>query len=633
VKILLVGPDYEENLSIRYLCSSLRAAGHAVTLASFLDASDIPRVIDAAKGAQIVGLSMCFEARAREFLELARQFKQYEPDRIVLAGGHYASCGATELLEHHPEIDLIVIHEGEQTIVELANSGADLIDRLPSITGLAYRSAAGVRFTPPRPILQDLDSLPWPDRDGPIRLLTGVPTSYLMGSRGCTGSCDYCCITTLHRLAPGARFRRRDPERVAEEMACLYHRRGSRQFVFHDDNFLVPDQRDNHHRLDRLERALAERGVRDIGLVLKCRPAEVEAGIFARLKKMGLIRLFLGIESGSTPGLQSLGRHQEIAASERALELCQSMDISAQYTIMTFHPEATVDTIKADIAFMRRHIAHPLNFCRAEIYSGTPLEARMISEGRAHGNYLGRSYRITDSAADLATKHAVRLFVERCWTNASVLNTAIRNDHMAAILGRFYSGPEVARARAAVRAWMTKVNENSISKLEALVDACAAASGGDDPALGRFVERFSLEEKTECNTLMKEGTELRYQIDSLALTRVGLARSKGRLRRIARPAQELARHAAAVAIAFGLACAAGCSCEEVNEMAPPPMDGGAGHTGAAGQGGAAIGQGGGNVGGATGTSTTRSKDAAADVMDVGYHISEMAPPPTDDSGT
>jgi anaerobic magnesium-protoporphyrin IX monomethyl ester cyclase len=627
VKILLVGPDYEENLSVRYISSSLRAAGHEVTLASFLDASDVPEVVNAAKGTQIVGLSMCFQARAREFLELARQLKQLDPGRIVLAGGHYASCAATELLKHHPEIDLVVVHEGEQTMVEIANSGARLSDEIPSIRGLVYRSTGEVRFTPPRPILADLDRLPWPDRDGPLRLLTGVPTSYLMGSRGCMGSCHYCCITTLHRLAPGARFRRREPERVADEMAHLYHQRGTRQFVFHDDNFLVPDQRDNHHRLDRLERALAERGVSDIGLVLKCRPAEVEPGIFKRLKNLGLIRVFLGIESGSAPGLQSLGRHQEIAASERALELCHSMDISAQYTIMTFHPEATIETIKADIAFMRRHIEHPLNFCRAEIYAGTPLETRMLSEGRARGNYLGRSYRITDAAADLASSHAVRLFMERCWTNTSVLNTAIRNDHMAAILDRFYTGPEVEQARAAVRAWSTKVNDNSIGKLEALVNACAAASGRDDPALVRFIEDFALHEKTECEALIKEGTELRNRIDALALNQVGLARSKGVLRRIARPAQELARHAAAVAIAFGLACTS-CSCDETTEMAPLPMDGGAGNTGTAGQGG--TGAGGSNAGGASGT---RPKDASADAkMDVDYHISEMAAPPTDDSG-
>ena len=48
--------------------------------------------------------------------------------------------------------------------------------------------------------------------------------------------------------APGKRFRQRNLERIADEMAALYHERGSRQFVFHDDNFLVPSEAINHAR-------------------------------------------------------------------------------------------------------------------------------------------------------------------------------------------------------------------------------------------------------------------------------------------------------------------------------------------------------------------------------------------------
>lgn len=79
MRVLLVGPDREENLSVRYLSASLLAAGFNVELASFNDPDDEPAVADAASGVDIVGLSMCFQARAREFLELARLIRRVNP--------------------------------------------------------------------------------------------------------------------------------------------------------------------------------------------------------------------------------------------------------------------------------------------------------------------------------------------------------------------------------------------------------------------------------------------------------------------------------------------------------------------------------------------------------------------------
>ena len=269
MRVLLAGPDYEENLSVRYLSASLQNAGHRTTLAPFNSTTDMAVVTNAAQSADIVGLSMCFQARAQEFLGLARRIKSRDPGKLVVAGGHYASCAAEPLLANHPEIDVIVIHEGERTIVEIANAMPDWKRRMPEIAGIAYRSGAVVRFTAPRRMVEDLDLLPYPDRTGPIRLIAGVATSYMMGSRGCYSNCAYCCITTLHAMAPGKRFHQRAIEPIADEMASLYHERGTRQFIFHDDNFLVPSETLNHARISEFERALRVRGVDTIAFVTR----------------------------------------------------------------------------------------------------------------------------------------------------------------------------------------------------------------------------------------------------------------------------------------------------------------------------------------------------------------------------
>lgn len=433
MRVLLAGPDFEENLSIRYLASSLQANGHEAVLAVFNSADDVDAVAQQAAEADIVGLSLCFQSRAQEFLILARRIKQLHPGKPIVAGGHYASCSAEALLQHHPELEIVVIHEGEQTLVEIVAAAANLKDELPKVTGIAYREDGQVRFTPQRRTLDDLDTLPFPERHGRIHTIAGVPTSFLMGSRGCYENCAYCCITTLHHMAPGKRFRQRKAELIADEMLQLYRERGTRQFVFHDDNFLVPSVAINQARIEAFDKAFKSRGMEDIALLIKCRPADANRDVLGRLKEMGLVRLFMGIESATDMGLATLERRQTVDQSIRALDICGELDLSAQFTIMTFNPDANLNTLRTDLAFMRRFAGNPLNFCRTEIYAGTPLEKRMIALGRARGDYRAREYNMSDPVADLACTIALDLFYERCWGNGSLMQNTIGLDHMVAV--------------------------------------------------------------------------------------------------------------------------------------------------------------------------------------------------------
>jgi len=86
------------------------------------------------------------------------------------------------------------------------------------------------------------------------------------------------------------------------------------------------------------------------------------------------------------------------------------LDISAQFTLMIFNPDTTLDTLRSDVAFMRRFCGNPLNFGRTEIYAGIPLEERMIEAGRAWGDYLARAYSLLDPVADLACDTSLKLF-------------------------------------------------------------------------------------------------------------------------------------------------------------------------------------------------------------------------------
>jgi anaerobic magnesium-protoporphyrin IX monomethyl ester cyclase len=563
--VLLVGPDFEENLSIRYLMSSLRAAGHDVAFAAFDRPTDTDQVLAAVADADLVGLSMCFQVRAREFLALARAIKAARPELGIVAGGHYASCAARDLLAHHPEIDLVVLHEGERTLVELAELGTLASGRLASIRGIVYRAGTEIRTTAARAMVEDLDTLPLPDRSGRVRTQAGVPVAYLLGSRGCIGSCTYCCITTLHRLAPGKCFRRRSPERIADEMAVLYRERGIRQFVFHDDNFLVPSPARNHERFAALAEALASRGVRDIGLVIKCRPQDADESILRRLRDMGLLRIFFGVETGTAVGLRCLNRQHTVPDSERILDLCRSLGISAQFTIMVFHPEATLATVREDIAFMRRQAHHALAFCRAEIYAGTPLEQRMIAEGRARGDYLARAYRFRDPSVELLCDLWLRIFAARCTDSHGILNLAIGVNYRAAVIRRFYHRPGAQALVGRIEAFCHEVNSDSLDRFAALVEACAGRADLSDSVAAEAVRDIAHGEAESRRLLEPEAQAIIRAIDAFA---TAAASAGHRAKPAPLPAPRTLGFSAAAVLAAGLAC----SQANMSEMAAPPLD-------------------------------------------------------------
>jgi len=554
MRVLLVGPEEEENLSIRYLSSSLQAAGHKVDLAAFNCADAMDSIVSAASKVDLVGLSMCFQSRAREYLELARRVKKEYPERPIVAGGHFASCAAKALLNNNHQIDLIVIHEGEQTLVEIADTGKKLHKRLRQIKGIVFHDGNDICCTEPRPIIEDLDSLPPPDRRGTIQLLAGVPTANMLGSRGCFGSCDYCCITALHRLAPGKRFRQRNIANIADEMATLYNVRGIRQFIFHDDNFLVPSINKNHQRLDAFENALADRGVSDIAFAIKCRPHEVDKVLFKKLQEMGLLRVYLGIESGSSTGLSSIGRKQTVIEAERALEICEDLGISSQYIIMIFHPEATIDTMRTDLAFMRKHIDHPLSFVRVEIFAGTPLERRMIEEGRARGNYLARYYHLPDPAADLVCTIAKKSILQRGRGGDNLMDFAVGMEHLSEIMKHFYKGKEVDALHEQIHTWWLGVNRNSLDLLESLIDVCASDPDQLHKSTYNKIKDLLEEEALTRILFYEQGKKLRRNLEELTLGMVGLRQTESETIRIHSRYGSIARHAAAVMLAV---CVAG----------------------------------------------------------------------------
>ena len=138
MRVLLAGPQYEENLSIRYLSACLLSAGHETVLAAFNSTEDTMSVADAARDAGIAGLSMCFQSRAQEFLRLAQLIKARDPKKLIVAGGHYASCAAEPLLGRgqgngqQPVAELVLDIGRRHPVIDPATERVRSVDRRPS---------------------------------------------------------------------------------------------------------------------------------------------------------------------------------------------------------------------------------------------------------------------------------------------------------------------------------------------------------------------------------------------------------------------------------------------------------------------------------------------------------------------
>jgi len=447
-KIALLGPEIEENLSLRYLASSLAAAGFKCEIVPFNSPQDLQSVLaallDSGEPPALVGLSLSFQRRAKDFFALSIALRQRGYTGHITGGGHFGTFACREILRDFPEIDSICRHEAEQTLVRLAralSSGGEVA----KIPGMAYRDAGGTICLSGLPALPELHKLLPPDRRGAPSECLGHGIAPLVGSRGCYANCAFCCISAWHeQTQPGKRFRLRPVEDIADEMADLHHQRKTEIFIFHDDNFFLPTRAHTLKRIAGLADALDQRGVRNIATVVKARPNDLDAEVISMLQhRLGLIRAYVGIESNSTQGLLTLGRRMESAQNAAALDLVERAGLYACFNTLIFDPSTKLDDLETNLAFMEKFADVPQNFGRVELYAGTPLLALMQTEGRCTGDYLDWDYRIADGDAQKAFELAMHCFYVRNFSDASAANLLMGTRFVVEVAARFH--PQIFR--------------------------------------------------------------------------------------------------------------------------------------------------------------------------------------------
>jgi hypothetical protein len=266
-------------------------------------------------------------------------------------------------------------------------------------------------------------------------------------------------------------YRIRGVGSLADELQQRWDQ-GARLILFDDEQFLAP-LAERTARVEALGRALAARGVR-AALTLKCRADEIELGLFARLRDMGLVRVYLGMESNCQSALDLFAKGTTPAVNRQALEVLDGLGLVADVRSLLIHPWSTVASIGQEISTLRcllDLLPTPITFWEVEAYPGTPLALRLRSEGRPVPPLSPLEYRTLDAGADWFRRMR-RLVLDGCQPFRRLCDQ-VSLLWFGALLAERGLAPAGAPDRAALHRAAREANE---AVLDVLQDICEAAA-------------------------------------------------------------------------------------------------------------------------------------------------------------
>jgi anaerobic magnesium-protoporphyrin IX monomethyl ester cyclase len=396
--VMLVGFQSQGNLGLGYLAAVLRRHGYPVQVVDIeQDPEEILRIAIELKPI-LIGFSLIFQFFIDQYAALLYLLRKHGIHAHFTMGGHFPSLSYEQTLELVPELDSVVRFEGETTLIELVDAiGAGKDWR--EVQGIAYRNEHGISLTKPRALLEDLDQLPYPDRDYEPESVLGRSIMPILASRGCARTCSFCSIHTFYRAAPGRIVRTRKPAEVVREMALLHEERGTTIFLFQDDDFPLFGQvwrRWANEFVDELERSgLAQKVI----WKMNCRADAVDRELFIRMRDAGLYLVYMGLESGSEQGLETLHKQITVEQNLRAVNILKSIGLMFEYGFMLLDPSSTFESIRENINFLRTILADgclPVTFCRMLPYDGTPIKDELVRTGRLRGDVCNPDYDFLD---------------------------------------------------------------------------------------------------------------------------------------------------------------------------------------------------------------------------------------------
>jgi len=369
-------------VNLLYLAAAARQAGQEPFVWDFEVEPFSEKIVkDRARevSPHLVGIT-CLTCNVKMGARIARWIKEETPDVFVAVGGPHGSAIPEKTLREFPDFDAVIIGEGERTWAELADKLEKGVT-LDGTPGLAHRRGEEIVVEERRPLMRDLEELPFPARDlidhslyrgasSPGLDATYYRSTELFSSRGCPERCIFCAS----KVTFGRTVRFRSPENFLAEVDECMERWGYRHFTIEDDTFTY-----RPGRLAKICRGLKERGV---SWDCDTRVNLVSREMLFMMAESGCQKVAFGVESGSPEILAKLKKDINLEQVRKAFKWAQQAGlITTAFFIIGGHPSENFEDVEMSAELIKEIDPDLMAVAIGVPFPGTELE-RLMKERR-----------------------------------------------------------------------------------------------------------------------------------------------------------------------------------------------------------------------------------------------------------
>ena len=294
--------------------------------------------------------------------------------RVVL-GGPEVRNHAGEFLSYGA--DVVVVGEGEETMLELMQHFSAGSTPLDEINGIAFKkNGTDITYTAEREKIRDINRLPFPARKkvnlqlyfDAWKAKHGESAISISTMRGCPYTCNWCS-----RAVYGQSYRRRSPALVADEMQWIKENYQVDTAWFVDDVFTI-----SHKWLEEFTAEIEKRNIR---LPYECitRADRMNEDVIALLKRSGCFRVWIGAESGSQRIIDAMDRRVKVEQVREMIRAARSAGLQAGTFIMVGYPGETEEDLVETLHHLKSSNPDQYTITVAYPIKGTPLYAEVES--------------------------------------------------------------------------------------------------------------------------------------------------------------------------------------------------------------------------------------------------------------